>query len=143
MGDDWIPPEIIDKTLNPIWRNFFENTATVQFDHRILAMSTITAIWYQYCRARLAENGLFWKSLPSFSRLAFNAAASMSVVQVGLGISTLLLYVPIPLAATHQAGSLVLLTCVTALAHSLKFSRFASVLSTQAVVRSVASAIPK
>lgn len=30
--------------------------------------------------------------------------------QVGLGISTLLLYVPTPLAATHQSGSLALLS---------------------------------
>lgn len=30
--------------------------------------------------------------------------------QVGLGISTLLLYVPTPLAVTHQSGSLALLT---------------------------------
>ena len=32
------------------------------------------------------------------------------VPQVGLGISTLLLYVPTPLAATHQSGSLALLS---------------------------------
>lgn len=31
-------------------------------------------------------------------------------LQVGLGISTLLLYVPTPLAATHQSGSLALLS---------------------------------
>lgn len=30
--------------------------------------------------------------------------------QVGLGICTLLLYVPTPLAATHQSGSLALLS---------------------------------
>lgn len=45
----------------------------------------------------------------------------MSITQVGLGITTLLLYVPIPLAAIHQAGSLVLLTFITTLIHSLGF----------------------
>lgn len=32
------------------------------------------------------------------------------VLQVALGISTLLLYVPTPLAATHQSGSVALLS---------------------------------
>jgi cytochrome c oxidase assembly protein subunit 15 len=47
----------------------------------------------------------------------------MSVAQVALGITALLNYVPIEVAAVHQAGSLVLLTLVTGLAHSLKFSK--------------------
>jgi cytochrome c oxidase assembly protein subunit 15 len=34
------------------------------------------------------------------------------VLQVSLGISTLLLHVPVPLAATHQAGALLLFTIV-------------------------------
>jgi len=34
MGDDWIPDEAF--TLRPFWKNFFENDASVQFDHRVL-----------------------------------------------------------------------------------------------------------
>jgi heme a synthase len=127
MGDFWIPPEIIDPSLYPKWRNFFENTATVQFDHRILAMGTLASVSYQYAKARLALNGSFWKALPNYSRIAFNSVAAMSAIQVTLGISTLLLYVPIPLAAAHQAGSLLLLTCLSCLAHSFRFSRFSAI----------------
>ena len=48
----------------------------------------------------------------------------MSLAQAALGITAILQYVPIEVAVAHQAGSLVLLTMVTGLAHSLKFSRF-------------------
>ena len=41
---------------------------------------------------------------------------------MALGITALLNYVPIEVAAVHQLGSLVLLTTVTGLAHSLRFS---------------------
>lgn len=125
MGDDWIPQEILDMT--PMWRNFFENIATVQFDHRILALSTVTAIGLMYRQALTAINGSYFKALPPLARLAYHAVAGMSVAQVGLGISTLLLYVPIPLAAVHQFGSLTLLSLVTVLVHSLNFSRYGAV----------------
>lgn len=120
MGDEWIPSEIMD--IQPMWRNFFENTATVQFDHRVLAMATLGGIWSMYATAKTAAGGAFWSSLPRATRVALTAVTGMSLVQVGLGISTLLLYVPIPLAAVHQAGSLVLLTIITCAVHSLNFA---------------------
>ena len=120
MGDEWIPSTIFE--METTWKNFFENTATVQFDHRVLAISTLTSIAAMYTMARKSLDGEFWKVIPRYSRVGFTATAHMSVLQVGLGISTLLLYVPIPLAAVHQAGSLVLLTCITGLAHSLRFA---------------------
>ena len=120
MGDHWIPPEILE--MKPLWRNFVENTATVQFDHRVLALTTLGSIGAMFTKARMS--GLLWNSLPSYARLALNLTAGMSVAQVGLGISTLLLYVPVPLAATHQFGSLTLLSLVTCLAHSLNFARY-------------------
>jgi cytochrome c oxidase assembly protein subunit 15 len=51
--------------------------------------------------------------------------AAAAVTQVTLGITTLLYLVPIPLAAMHQAGSVVLLTCLTALGVSLRRPRAA------------------
>jgi cytochrome c oxidase assembly protein subunit 15 len=123
MGDHWIPEGITE--LTPFWKNLFENTATVQFDHRMLAYSTLSAIGLMFWKAKTAMNGQFWANLPAPSRFAYRAVAAMSVAQVGLGISTLLMYVPIPLAATHQFGSLTLLTLITALAHSLNFSKAA------------------
>lgn len=100
MGDQLIPDEILE--MQPIWRNFFENTATVQFDHRVLATTALASIGTMYATARTAAGGAAWKSLPSATRLAMNAVAGMSVVQVSLGIATLLLYVPTTLAVVHQ-----------------------------------------
>ena len=120
MGDDWVPAEILE--MQPIWRNFFENTATVQFDHRMLAMATLGGIWSMFAVAKTSSGGAYWKAVPRATRIALTAVTGMSLVQVGLGISTLLLYVPIPLAAVHQAGSLVLLTIITCSVHSLNFA---------------------
>lgn len=53
-------------------------------------------------------------------RMALNAMLAMVGVQVALGISTLLYFVPTPLAATHQAGSLTLLTFALWLVHELR-----------------------
>lgn len=44
----------------------------------------------------------------------------MSLLQVSLGISTLIYLVPIPLASAHQAGSLVLLTLALAAGASMR-----------------------
>lgn len=57
----------------------------------------------------------------------------MAVVQVGLGISTLLMYVPVHLAATHQAGSLVLMTFLVQLVHSLGYVKHAPTTPASAV----------
>ena len=119
MGDDWIPSEVL--SMSPLWRNFFENTATVQLDHRILALTTLTSVASMYT---MAVKSQYWRTLPPFSRLMHHAVAGMAATQVGLGIATLLLYVPIELGVVHQLGSLCLLTLVTCLTHSLSFSRF-------------------
>lgn len=55
-----------------------------------------------------------WLSMPSHVNSEFVVPAFFTAFspleQVGLGISTLLMYVPTPLAATHQSGSLALLS---------------------------------
>nr|AGV76857.1 cytochrome c oxidase assembly protein COX15 [Sparus aurata] len=101
MGERWVPDDLL--AFSPALKNFFENPTTVQFDHRILAISSLTAI-----------TGLFLFSrrmvLPRRARMAINLLTTMAYAQVALGISTLLLYVPTPLAATHQSGSVALLS---------------------------------
>lgn len=101
MGDRWIPDDLL--AFSPYLKNVFENPTTVQFDHRILAISSLAAI-----------TGLFFYSrrvhLPRRAKIAISCLTAMVYSQVALGISTLLLYVPTPLAATHQSGSVALLT---------------------------------
>ncbi len=131
MGDEWIPDEIMK--LEPAWRNFFENTATVQFDHRILALTTLASISGMFIAAKRGAGGQLWAQLiPRHGQKFLHSAVGMAWVQVGLGISTLLLYVPVHLAATHQIGSLLLLTFSTGAVHALRFAaplRMASIVT--------------
>jgi hypothetical protein len=102
--------------LEPFIRNWFENVAAVQFDHRILAMTTVGAVillWFAGNRA----------TLPSPARHALHALLAIALLQLSLGISTLLLVVPIPLAAAHQAGAVLLLTAAIVLRHRLRTVR--------------------
>ncbi len=108
MGAGIIPAEY--GQLTPWWRNLFENPAAVQFDHRVLAMTTFAlALWVWY-RARHTTNA----RLLSASRLVLGAA----LLQVALGISTLLLSVPIALGVAHQAGAVLLLTAALLALHA-------------------------
>jgi len=111
MGSYWIPPGLL--ALEPVWRNLFDNMTTVQFDHRILAISTFVLIAVFWAKARKAE-------FTGRSRPAANALLVTATLQVMLGISTLLLSVPTVLAAAHQAVALLLFTVALYLTHSLR-----------------------
>ncbi|KAK3706779.1 hypothetical protein QZH41_015344, partial [Actinostola sp. cb2023] len=62
-------------------------------------------------------------ALPGRARLAVNCLAGVAALQVTLGICTLLYYVPTHLAATHQSGSLVLLSIALWLTNELRKPR--------------------
>jgi len=111
MGGQLVPTEILD--MDPKWRNFTENDVTVQFQHRILGISTfssIIALWLWSRKVPLSPR----------SRLAVNALLAMGSLQVSLGISTLYTLVMTHVAASHQAGSLTLLSIATWLMYELK-----------------------
>ncbi|XP_058507446.1 cytochrome c oxidase assembly protein COX15 homolog [Solea solea] len=101
MGERWIPDDLL--AFSPKLKNIFENPTTVQFDHRILGISSVTAITGLYLFSRRMV-------LPRRAKVAISLLATMAYAQVALGISTLLLYVPTSLAATHQSGSVALLS---------------------------------
>jgi cytochrome c oxidase assembly protein subunit 15 len=111
MGQYWVPPDVM--TLEPWWRNLFDNMATVQFDHRVLAITTfllIVTLWFRLPRT----------DLPSRARKGVNALLHTGILQVALGIATLLLVVPVPLAAAHQGIGMLLFTAALFLTHSLR-----------------------
>ena len=111
MGDYWLPPGML--SLQPAWRNFLDNLATVQFDHRLLAVSTFVLILVYWLAARRAD-------LPARIFKAVNALLHTAILQVALGISTLLLFVPTVLAASHQAVGMLLFTVALYLCHGLR-----------------------
>ncbi|KAK0088244.1 hypothetical protein PV325_012658 [Microctonus aethiopoides] len=114
MANKWIPDDIL--ALTPTLRNFTENPTTVQFNHRLLGISTVTMITIIGLMSRKLK-------LPGKGSKAMIAVILASYLQVALGITTLLNHVPLPLAASHQSGSLLLLSSVIWLCHELKYVR--------------------
>ncbi|RKF62836.1 Electron transfer protein 1, mitochondrial [Erysiphe neolycopersici] len=122
MGDGLYPPkeELFDPYYSSkadgsdlIWRNMLENPTTVQFDHRVLAMTTTAAVLCLWAYSRF--NPRVRNCMPNSVRRGMLGVVNIVFYQVTLGISTLLYLVPTPLAAMHQAGALALLTAVTVL----------------------------
>ncbi len=114
MDGHWVPPTLFDQ--QPLWRNFFENIATVQFDHRLLAMLTFAAIAWLWWRGNQSE-------LNTRSRGALHLLLAATVLQICLGISTLLMGMPVALAASHQGGALLVLSALVFLLHALHRNR--------------------
>jgi heme a synthase len=99
--------------LHPSYLNWFENVTAVQFDHRVLAVTVAASVllmWVAGLRARL----------PNPARTALHMLLLAAALQVALGISTLILVVPIPLAAAHQASAVLLLSAAIYFRHTLR-----------------------
>ncbi|MBJ7417847.1 MAG: COX15/CtaA family protein, partial [Niveispirillum sp.] len=112
MNGEFAPPEVWN--LSPAWLNFLENTAMVQFTHRWLAIATAVAVlsyaWRVGQRADLpevAKRAALWLSLGIGG-------------QVVLGITTLLLAVPVALGSAHQGGALVVIALLIRSIHTLR-----------------------
>lgn len=99
----FIPPAARLFFEEPWWRNLFDNTLTVQFEHRmtayaLLALAVLHAVDAVASRAGTAVvRGAWW-------------LVAAITVQAVLGVLTLLYQVPIDLALTHQAVAIVVLT---------------------------------
>jgi cytochrome c oxidase assembly protein subunit 15 len=99
--------------LHPFYLNWFENIPAVQFDHRLLAETTAAAVLLLWLAGQRA-------ALPRPARLALHALLAAAALQFALGIATLLLVVPVPLAAAHQAGAVLLLTVALVFRRTLR-----------------------
>jgi len=87
----------------PLWRNFFENPVTVQFDHRMLGYAVgLIALVHLFNVATLVKSG------PVFAGAVLVAVAV--IVQVALGIWTLLTVAALPIALFHQGAGMLALT---------------------------------
>ena len=111
MSGQLVPPEIM--MLDPWYSNLVNNMATVQFDHRLIAWLLVVLVPLYWWRVRSASAG------PQASRAA-SLLLAMLVIQVTLGIATLLFVVPLPLAAGHQAGAVLLFAAALNAAHAVR-----------------------
>ena len=113
MGDSFIPPGLYN--LEPFWLSAFEDMLTIQFNHRIFAyIISISVVIFAFVtlRANLA---------PPF-RIAIFSFLGILGLQVTLGISTLIFYIPIPVAAAHQVCAVALLSASLYVSHCFKNS---------------------
>jgi cytochrome c oxidase assembly protein subunit 15 len=101
MGGQVVPPGYA--TLTPWWSNAFENPAAAQFHHRVLALTVTALVLTLAWRTRQA-------SLPQSVKRAVAGFATVITVQLVLGVTTLLLAVPIPLGVLHQFTGVLALT---------------------------------
>jgi heme a synthase len=111
MNGHFVPPEIF--LVEPWHRNFFDNMATVQFDHRLIAwllLIVVPLLWWLSRRT----------PVPGDARLASTLLLAALALQVGLGIATLLLRVPVVLGAAHQGGALLVFAAALWFAHELR-----------------------
>jgi cytochrome c oxidase assembly protein subunit 15 len=111
MNGRLFPPEIL--MLDPWWLNLVDNMATVQWVHRMMAWLLIASVIALWVGARQAL-------LPRAARWSVLALMAAVALQVALGIATLLLVVPVPLAAAHQAGAVLVFTAALVAAHELR-----------------------
>ncbi len=97
MGGHFVPPDMW--FLTPAWLNLLENPAAVQFFHRLAAVIAalgLISLWINGMRRGCA--------FPALHGLAL-----MAVVQIGLGIATILSGVHIAFATLHQSGAMIIL----------------------------------
>ncbi|HIJ84763.1 MAG: Cytochrome oxidase assembly [Magnetococcales bacterium] len=110
MDGRWIPTEYMDQ--QPVYQAFFEHIPTVQWNHRALTLTVFSG------------SILFWLMLKlqlprGKTQTLGTAMVFMAHVEICLGIATLLLRVPVPLASAHQASAMILFTLVLILMHRL------------------------
>ena len=86
---------------HPWWINFFDNDGLVQFDHRIGAYLVACGALVLFFAAR---------KLNGAQKISAHVVLGVTLLQITLGILTLLNQVPIPLAALHQITAVALFT---------------------------------
>jgi cytochrome c oxidase assembly protein subunit 15 len=110
MDGDLIPSGLFD--MQPFWLNLFENHLTVQFDHRMIAYALAALIgWHIY---RVLQSGM-----GGAAQLSAKWLGGALALQIVLGISALMLAVPIWLGAAHQLGAVALLAIAVIHLHIL------------------------
>lgn len=98
MADQVFPPDAFE--ITPIWRNLFENAGLVQFMHRTWGYLLVIFGIVVWLRGRKSAHGR--------TRFAFNAVFAVMLIQLCLGIITVLYAAPLHAAITHQIVAILL-----------------------------------
>jgi len=104
MHGKWVPDGLF--AVTPGWKNLFENPVMIQFLHRLLAVIVTCFVLVS-----------FWLSSKQSFRTCNSLVVVVLFIQIILGISALVLRVPVLLGAAHQAGAATLLLTALFVAH--------------------------
>lgn len=127
MDGHFIPPSQVLVALEPFWRNFTDNIAMVQFQHRMVAYALLLLTLTQ------ALYAMVWAPKSRAKRRAFHLFG-LVFMQAGLGVVTLLLVVPLWAGLLHQAFAMFVLAEAVIYRESLSRPR------TEPLVQPMASA---
>jgi cytochrome c oxidase assembly protein subunit 15 len=111
MGDGFVPPGLY--ATSPAWQAAFDDVTTIQFNHRLFAYALFFLVGGFGLR-------LLLRGGDASLRRAGAALIAVLLLQLGLGISTLLSHVAVPVAAAHQGGAIALLTVMIVTVHLLQ-----------------------
>ena len=98
MAGGFFPPEPF--SITPLWRNFFEDDGLVQFMHRIAGYILFLFGIVVWRKSKSSGNDQV--------HFAFNAVMAVMVLQVILGVMTVMYGAPWTLAILHQLGAVFL-----------------------------------
>ena len=113
MNGEWIP--ITAGSMRPYWVNFLSNPVMVQFIHRLLAVWILVRSVLLGVMVLRSSNGKLI--------IAYAIFCAALILQIILGILTLLYIVPLPLALLHQLGGLAVLTATIYFLYTLCWLR--------------------
>lgn len=104
MNGQWIPDGLLG--IQPMWHNFFENPIMVQFIHRSIAVLVFLSVVFS-----------FFIALKQRFKTNNYLVLGIMLLQVILGVTALVMKVPVILGAAHQAGAVALLSAALYAAH--------------------------
>jgi len=113
MCGRFFPSDYWHPYLDMKWRNFFENHANVQFNHRALAhLLILGTVAFPFLVRKAGINGV--------TRRAADLCALLAVSQGTLGVLTLLNHVPVSLGTLHQFGAVCLMMSTLFFSHQMR-----------------------
>ena len=112
MNGEFVPTGIL--MIDPWWKNFFWNMATVQFNHRMFAFALVIVVAVLLWKVRATID------VPRRARATARLLGALVVLQVAVGVSTVLLAVPLALGTLHQAAAALVFATSIAVVHALR-----------------------
>ena len=111
MAGKFIPDGLY--SIQPFWLNWFENITTIQFNHRLIAYILVLLVpLFCFSVRRLG--------ITQRARTAAHFLLAILIIQISLGVATILLNVPVVIAVSHQAGAILLFSILLYITQEIK-----------------------